>query len=79
MSGNLFEWTSTTVVAGGVTYNKLRGGSFTSPKDGTTCEFDFDIARPAFDEGQRSGAMRVGGIVLHDPASERASRSRAWR
>jgi hypothetical protein len=48
MSGNLFEWTSTTVMSGGVTYNQLRGGSYSSPKDGTTCEFDFDIARPSF-------------------------------
>ncbi len=30
------------------TYYKVRGGSFTSPKNGATCEFDFDIATPGF-------------------------------
>jgi len=24
------------------------GGSFTSPSGGTTCEFNFDIAKPTF-------------------------------
>jgi hypothetical protein len=30
------------------TYYKLRGGSYTSPFGGTSCEFDFDIAQPTF-------------------------------
>jgi hypothetical protein len=30
------------------TYYKIRGGSFTSPSGGTTCEFDFDIVPPTF-------------------------------
>jgi hypothetical protein len=48
MSGNLEEWTSTTVTSGSTTYYKIRGGSYTSPSGGTTCEFDFDIAKPGF-------------------------------
>jgi|GEM_PF-2667619 len=55
MSGNLMEWTSTTVTAGtpAVTYYKLRGGAYTSPSDGTppdgtSCEFDFVIAKTGF-------------------------------
>jgi formylglycine-generating enzyme required for sulfatase activity len=30
------------------TYYRVRGGSFTSPPGGTTCEFDFDIVPPTF-------------------------------
>src|SRR5207253_10442569 len=30
------------------TYYKIRGGSFTSPGGGTSCEFDFDIVPPTF-------------------------------
>jgi Putative metal-binding motif len=30
------------------TYYKIRGGSFSSPGGGTTCEFDFDIVPPTF-------------------------------
>jgi hypothetical protein len=30
------------------TYYKTRGGAYGSPRDGTSCEFDFDIARPTF-------------------------------
>jgi formylglycine-generating enzyme required for sulfatase activity len=53
LSGNLMEWTSTTVTAGGTTYYKVRGGAYTSPSDGTppdgtSCEFDFVIAQPGF-------------------------------
>ncbi len=48
MSGNLMEWTSTTVSSGGSTYFKVRGGAFTSPQGGATCEFDFDIFLPTF-------------------------------
>jgi hypothetical protein len=48
MTGNLNEWTSSTVVSGGNTYFKVRGGTYTSPKDGTTCEFDFDIFPASF-------------------------------
>jgi hypothetical protein len=46
MSGNLQEWTSTTVTSGSTTYYKARGGSYNSPSDGTppdgtSCQFDF--------------------------------------
>ncbi len=30
------------------TYYGVRGGSYTSPQGGTTCEFNFDIAQPTF-------------------------------
>jgi hypothetical protein len=30
------------------TYYRIRGGSFTSPQGGSTCEFDFDIVPPTF-------------------------------
>ena len=54
MSGNVMEWTSTQVSSLGNTYNKIRGGSYTSqsngqPPDGTSCEFDFVIAVPTFE------------------------------
>jgi formylglycine-generating enzyme required for sulfatase activity len=48
MSGNLGEWTSSTVVSGGNTYYQIRGGSCTSPQGGTACEFNFDIASGTF-------------------------------
>jgi hypothetical protein len=48
LSGNVSEWTSTTLTSGGNTYYKLRGGSYSSPQGGTTCEFDFDIAQATF-------------------------------
>jgi hypothetical protein len=48
LSGNLFEWTSTTVVTGGVTYYGIRGGAYSSPSGGITCEFNFDIAQASF-------------------------------
>jgi formylglycine-generating enzyme required for sulfatase activity len=48
MSGNLMEWTSTTVMSGGTTYYKIRGGAFNSPSGGTSCEFDFDIQQQGF-------------------------------
>jgi hypothetical protein len=41
MSGNVMEWTSTTVTAGGNTYYKVHGGSYGSTAAGSTCEFDF--------------------------------------
>ena len=37
-----------TVVSGGVTYYKIRGGSYTGTSGGTTCEFDFDLDRNTF-------------------------------
>jgi len=45
-SGNLSEWTSTSITVGSTTYYKARGGSYTSPSDGTppdgtSCQFDF--------------------------------------
>jgi formylglycine-generating enzyme required for sulfatase activity len=56
MSGNVMEWTSTTVTAGGNTYYKVRGGAFDSPgpmlpsdpSGGDSCEFDFDIFPASF-------------------------------
>jgi hypothetical protein len=48
LSGNLAEWTSTTISSGGNTYFKVRGGSYLSPTGGTTCEFDFDIYPASF-------------------------------
>jgi hypothetical protein len=53
MSGNLMEWTSTTLAAPYNNYYKIRGGAYTSPSDGTppdgtSCEFDFVIAQPTF-------------------------------
>jgi hypothetical protein len=48
LSGNLSEWTSTVVVSGGTTYYKIRGGSYTTPQNGATCEFDFDIVQATF-------------------------------
>ena len=53
MSGNLAEWTSSTVSSMGTTYFKIRGGGYTSQSDGvapdgTSCEFDFVIAQPGF-------------------------------
>jgi hypothetical protein len=48
LSGNVLEWTSTTVTSGANTYYKARGGAFSTPQGGTTCEFDFDIFPATF-------------------------------
>jgi len=48
LSGNLAEWTSTEVTAQGNTYNDVRGGAYTTPVGGTSCEFDFVIFPPTF-------------------------------
>ena len=55
LSGNLMEWTSSTVVVTGnpTTYYRVRGGSYNSPSDGTppdgtSCEFDFNILPTGF-------------------------------
>lgn len=40
LSGNLAEWTSSTTTSNGITYYRVRGGSFTSASAGTTCEAD---------------------------------------
>ena len=53
LSGNLMEWTSTSVLVGATTYYKVRGGAFNSPSDGTppdgtSCEFDFNILPDTF-------------------------------
>jgi hypothetical protein len=56
LSGNLSEWTSSTLASGGATYYKLRGGSFSYPSGGTTCEFDVRWELPTafgFDIGFR--------------------------
>jgi hypothetical protein len=52
LSGNLNEWTSSTVVVGTTTYYKLRGGSHLSLPGGTTCEFDFDIAKASYADSE---------------------------
>jgi hypothetical protein len=48
LSGNLAEWTSTQDTAEGTTYNEVRGGAYTTPVGGTSCEFDFVIFPPTF-------------------------------
>jgi hypothetical protein len=48
LSGNVAEWTSTQVTAQMKTYNQVRGGAYTSPVGGTSCEFDFVIFEPTF-------------------------------
>jgi hypothetical protein len=48
LSGNLAEWTSTQVFAQSTLYYEVRGGSFTTPVGGTTCEFNFVIFPPTF-------------------------------
>jgi hypothetical protein len=48
MSGNVAEWTSTTVVSGSKTYFKIRGGAFDSLGPGMECNFDFEIAPATF-------------------------------
>jgi hypothetical protein len=55
MSGNLAEWTATSFTSGtpAKTYFKTRGGSYTSPSngtppDGTSCEFDFAAFEATF-------------------------------
>jgi formylglycine-generating enzyme required for sulfatase activity len=39
LSGNLREWTTETVVVGGITLGVQRGGSYLSPEVATTCAF----------------------------------------
>jgi hypothetical protein len=48
LSGNVNEWTSTTVVSGGNTYYKTRGGTYTTTSGGMTCQFDFAIFQSSF-------------------------------
>jgi formylglycine-generating enzyme required for sulfatase activity len=48
LSGNLFEWTSTVVSGGGNSYFEARGGSFSTPVNGTSCEFSFVIYPASF-------------------------------
>jgi hypothetical protein len=48
LSGNLLEWTSSTVSSGGNTYYQLKGGAFSAPPGGGTCEFSFDIFPASF-------------------------------
>jgi len=73
LSGNLSEWTSTTINVGSNTYYQLRGGAFDSPSGGTTCEFSFDIAQATFansDVGFRCCADNAAcGDTTSDPAN----------
>ncbi len=48
LSGNLVEWTTTQTTVESVTYYEARGGSYTTPVDGTSCEYDFVIFPPTF-------------------------------
>jgi hypothetical protein len=48
LSGNLVEWTATPVTAEGTTYFQARGGSYSSPVNGTACENDIVIYPPTF-------------------------------
>jgi hypothetical protein len=41
LSGNVSEWTSTSAVSSGVTYQRVRGGNYQTFPNGTTCEFAF--------------------------------------
>jgi hypothetical protein len=48
LSGNVAEWTSTTVSYSGATYYKVRGGSYGTPASGLSCNFDFVIQTPGY-------------------------------
>jgi Notch-like protein len=48
MSGNVSEWTSTTVAVNNKTYYKVRGGNFNTQATGTNCNFDFTIELPSY-------------------------------
>ena len=45
MTGNVIEWTSTSVVSTGTTYYRMRGGAYNSPRDGAACEYSFNLGR----------------------------------
>ncbi len=48
MSGNLSEWTSTSAVSNGVTYQRVRGGNYQTFPNGTRCDFGFVLQQPTF-------------------------------
>jgi hypothetical protein len=48
LSGNVAEWTSTSVEVDETTYYRVRGGSFTSFGAATACNFDFVLSKPEF-------------------------------
>ncbi len=48
LSGNVSEWTSTTVQSGGKTYYRVRGGNYTSYGPATACDFSFVLDVPTF-------------------------------
>jgi hypothetical protein len=48
MSGNLSEWTSSTAVSGGTTYQRVRGGNYQTFPQGTRCDFNFVLDLPTF-------------------------------
>ena len=47
MSGNVMEWTATTVSATPLTY-RIRGGAFNNIAPALTCQFDFISAEAGF-------------------------------
>jgi formylglycine-generating enzyme required for sulfatase activity len=48
LSGNVSEWTSTTVTQNSKTYFRVRGGNYLSLQAATTCEFNFVLQRDTF-------------------------------
>ena len=51
MSGNVAEWTSTSVSYMNVTYYKVRGGAYNNYSGGLACNFDFVIETPSYQLG----------------------------
>jgi hypothetical protein len=70
LSGNLAEWTSTTVTNGGTTYYKVRGGAYDSPSGGTSCEFDFDILPATFANANVGFRCCAGNAMCGDTTSD---------
>ena len=48
LSGNVAEWTNSTVVTNGSTYYKVRGGAYNNFATGINCDFDFTIELPSY-------------------------------
>jgi formylglycine-generating enzyme required for sulfatase activity len=70
LSGNVSEWTSSVVRASGTSYFKIRGGAFDTPKSGTTCEFDFEIARAGFLSGEVGFRCCADDLTCGDTTSD---------
>ncbi len=48
LSGNVAEWTSTTASVSSVTYNRVRGGNYSTFPMGTRCDFNFVLEKPDY-------------------------------